>query len=53
MRAGDIHIADPLNTVHHEMDSMVYSDHVYKSVWSPIIGKTTCSEKEPIGQSTR
>ena len=39
MAAGDTHIADPLDTMHHEIDSMVHSHHVYKSVWSTIIGE--------------
>ena len=31
---GDAHVADPLDTVHHEnlTDSVVFSHHVYKSV---------------------
>ena len=28
MVAGDANVADPLDTVHHEMDSVVYSHHV-------------------------
>ena len=32
---------------------MVYSHHVYKSVWSPVIGEQLILEKEPAGQSTR
>ena len=39
MTTGDTHIADPLDTMHHEIDSMVHSHHVYKSVWSTIIGE--------------
>ena len=39
MAAGKTHVADPLDTMHHEMDSMVYSHHAYKSVWSTIIGE--------------
>ena len=39
MAAGDTHVADPLDTVYHEIDSMVHSHHVYKSVWLPIIGE--------------
>ena len=35
--AGDARVADPLDTVHHEMDSVVCCRHVYKSVWSPVI----------------
>ena len=37
MTASNTHIADLLDTVHHEMDSVVYSYHVYESVWSPVI----------------
>ena len=36
MAAGD-DVADPLDSVHHEMDSVVCGCHVYKSVWSPVI----------------
>ena len=32
MTAGDTGAADPLDTVHHEMDSVVHSHHFYKSV---------------------
>ena len=39
MAAGDTHVEDPLDTVHHEIDNMVHSRHVYKSVWSTIIGE--------------
>ena len=45
MAAGNTHVADPLDTVHHEMDSMVHSHHAYKSVWSPIIGKQLIPER--------
>ena len=38
MVSGDTHVADPLDTVRHKIDSMVHSHYVYKSVWSPIIG---------------
>ena len=37
MAAGDTCVADLLDTVHHEMDSLVRGHHVYKSVWSPVI----------------
>ena len=37
MAAGDARVADPLDTVHHEMDSVVCGHRVYKSVWSPVI----------------
>ena len=40
MTAGDDHAADPFNALHHEwQDNRVYGHHVYKSVWSPIIGE--------------
>ena len=29
MAASDTHVADPLDTVHHEMDSMARSHRVY------------------------
>ena len=32
MAVGDTHLADPLDTVHHEINSMDCSHHVYKSV---------------------
>ena len=35
MAAGNVGIVYPLDT---EMDGMVCSHHVYKSVWSPVIG---------------
>ena len=36
MAAGDTHVEDPVDTVHYEMESVVHSHHVYKSVWSPV-----------------
>ena len=36
MAAGDTHAADPVDTVHHEMDSTICSHHFYKSVWLPL-----------------
>ena len=51
MEAGDACVADSLDTVHHEMHSMVCSHHVYKSIWLPIIEQLIL-EKEPAGQST-
>ena len=48
MTAGDTHIADLLDTVHHEMDSMVCGHHVYNSVWSPVIGKQLVLNKKPV-----
>ena len=51
MAAGDTHAADPVDTVHHEMDSTVRSHHFYKSVESPVLGKQLVLEKEPPSQS--
>ena len=34
MATGDAHVADPLDTVHHEMGSVVHSHYVYKVVTS-------------------
>ena len=53
MAAGDTHVADPLDTVHHEKESLAHSLHVYKSVWSPVIKEQLVLEKEPAGQSTQ
>ena len=53
MAAGDTHVADLVDIVHHEIDSAVHSHHVYKSMWSPVIGEQLILEKEPAGQSTR
>ena len=39
MAAGDASIAGPLDTVYHEMDRVVHSHYVYKSVWLPVIGE--------------
>ena len=36
MEAGDTHVVDPVDAVHHEIDSMVRSHCVYKSVCSPV-----------------
>ena len=51
MEAGDTLVADPVITVHHEMDSAVHCHHVYKSVQSPVIGKQLVLKKEPASQS--
>ena len=32
MAAGDTRAADPVDTVHHEMDSTIHSHGFYKSV---------------------
>ena len=53
MAAGDSYVADPLDTVHHEMDSLAHSHYVYKSVWLPVIVEQLVLEKEPAGQSTQ
>ena len=53
MAAGDACALDPLDPVHHEINSMqVRSYHVYKSVRSPVIEQLFL-EKEPDGQSTQ
>ena len=52
MAAGDIRVADPLDTVNHKMDSVVPSHCVYISVWSPVIEQLVL-EKKPAGQSTQ
>ena len=41
MATGDARVVDPLDTVHHEMGSVVRSHHAYKSVWSPCNRITT------------
>ena len=51
MAAGDAHAIDPLDTVHHEMDSTVQIHHAYNFVWSPVIEQLVL-EKEPTGQPT-
>ena len=53
MAADDACVADLVDTVHHEMDSVVCGHHVYKSVWSPVIGEQLVLEKEPVSQSTQ
>ena len=45
----DSHVADPVDTVHHEMDSMVRGHCFYTSVWSPVIEQLIL-EKEPAVQ---
>ena len=51
MAAGDTRAADPVGTVHHEIDSTVRSHRFYKSVKSPVLGKQLVLEKEPASQS--
>ena len=47
MAAGDIHLADPIDTsVHHEIDSTVHSYCVYKPVWSPVIEQLVLSKEK-------
>ena len=46
---GDSHVADPVDIVHHEMDSVVCTHYVYTTVWSPVIEQLIL-EKEPAGQ---
>ena len=53
MTTGDTLVVDLVVTVHHEMDSIIHSHHVYKSVQLPVIGEQLVLEKEPAGQSTR
>ena len=52
MAAGNTRAADPVDTVHHEMDSTVRSHCFYKYVQLPVIGKQLILEKELAGQST-
>ena len=52
MAVGDSCVADLLDTVQHEMDSIFRNHHVYKSVWSPVMEQLIL-EKEPANQSTR
>ena len=39
MAADNTGVADPLDTVQHKMGGVVCSHHVYKSVWSPVLGE--------------
>ena len=45
-------VPHPVDIVHHEMDSVVHSHHVYTPVWSPVI-EHLILEKEPAGQCTQ
>ena len=49
MEAGDTFAADPVDTVHNEMDRAVCSHCFYKSVWSQVIEKQVLLEKEATG----
>ena len=51
MATDDVHVADLLDTVHHEMDGMVRSHHV-NLCGLPVIGEQLVLEKEPASQST-
>ena len=53
MEVRDTHVADLLDTVHHETDSVFRSHHVYKFVWWPVTGEQLVLEKEPANQSTQ
>ena len=49
MAAGDAHVADLLDTMHHEIDNVVcgyYGYYIYKLVWLLIIGEQLIPEKE-------
>ena len=48
MAAGDTHVADLLDTMHHEMNSIVHSHHAYKSVWLSIIREQLIVESSPL-----
>ena len=48
----DSRVGDPVDIVHHEMDSMVCSHSVYTFVWSPVIEQLIL-KKEPAGQCTQ
>ena len=50
MEAGDTCVADPVDTVHHEMDSIICSHHVCKICLLPVIGEQLVVEKDPAGQ---
>ena len=41
MVAGDVRVADLLDTAHHEIDNVVCGHHVYKSVQLPVIRRRT------------
>ena len=53
MAAGDTRTTDPVDIVHHEIDSTVHSHCVNKSLWSPVIREQLIQKKEPASQSTR
>ena len=51
MAAGNTCVADLVDIVHHEIDSMVRSHRAYKPVWSPVLGEQVILDKEPAGGS--
>ena len=51
MAAGNTCVADPIDAVHHEMDSVVCSHCVYKSMWSAVKEQLVL-DKEPASKST-
>ena len=53
MASGDARVVDLLDSVHYEMNSMIRSRHVYKSVRSPVITEQLILKKDPTCQSTR
>ena len=46
MAAGNACVTDSLDTVGHEMDSVIRDHRVYKSMWLPVIEQLVL-EKEP------
>ena len=46
MAVRDTRVADPLGAVHHECIEY-FSHHVYKYVWSPVMGQQLILEKDP------
>ena len=51
MATDNTRVTDLLDTVRHEMDGMVRSNHV-NLCGLPVIGEQLILEKEPAGQST-
>ena len=45
MIPGHVCAADPIDTLHHEKDGVVYSHYVYKSLWSPVTGEQLVLKK--------
>ena len=46
MAAGDTHVVDLVDNVHHEINSAIRSHCVYKYVWSPAINRKTTHPRE-------